>query len=111
MELWDENLEATGQKKRTPEVIEEARQAMEEPPGTSIEHLSQLPYRLTSVQELHPADRPQRLEYCQWFTLIKPFTLMMPTSILVDMSTLKIQECGVQKIHIFSLKHPSTPRK
>jgi hypothetical protein len=96
-------------KKRTPEVIEEARQAMEEAPGTSIEHLSQqLPYRLTSV---HPADRPQRLEYCQWFTLIKPFTLMMPTSILVDMSTLKIQECGVQKIHIFSLKHPSTPRK
>jgi hypothetical protein len=28
-------------KKRTPEVIEEARQAMEEAPGTSIEHLSQ----------------------------------------------------------------------
>jgi hypothetical protein len=26
-------------KKRTPEVIEEARQAMEEAPGTSIEHL------------------------------------------------------------------------
>jgi hypothetical protein len=57
-------------------VIEEARQAMEEAPGTSIEHLSQLgvsvgtchsivkndlhlfPYRLTSVQELHPADLP-----------------------------------------------------
>jgi hypothetical protein len=28
-------------KKRTPDVIEEARQAMEEAPGTSIEHLSQ----------------------------------------------------------------------
>jgi hypothetical protein len=41
MDLWDENLEAAGQKKRTPEVIEEARQAMEEAPGTSIEHLSQ----------------------------------------------------------------------
>jgi hypothetical protein len=72
-------------KKRTPEVIEEARQAIEEAPGTSIEHLSQLgvsvgtchsivkndlhlfPYCLTSVQELHPADLPQRLEYCQWF--------------------------------------------
>jgi hypothetical protein len=72
-------------KKRTPEVIEEARQAMEEAPGTSIEHLSQqlgvsvgtchsivkkdlhlFPYRLTSVQELHPVDLPQRLEYCQW---------------------------------------------
>jgi hypothetical protein len=58
-------------KKRTPEVIEEARQAMEEAPGTSIEHLSQqlgvsvgtchsivkkdlhlFPYRLISVQEL-----------------------------------------------------------
>jgi hypothetical protein len=25
------------------------------------------PYSLTSVQELHPADFPQRLEYCQWF--------------------------------------------
>jgi hypothetical protein len=73
-------------KKRTPEVIEEARQATEEAPGTSIEHLSQqlgvsvgtchsivkkdlhlFPYRHTSVQELHPADLPQRLEYCQWF--------------------------------------------
>jgi hypothetical protein len=73
-------------KKRTPEVIEEARQAMEEAPGTSIEHLSQqlgvsvgtchsivkkdlhlFAYRLTSVQELHPADLPQRLEYYQWF--------------------------------------------
>jgi hypothetical protein len=70
MDLWDENLEA--------------RQAMEEAPGTSIEHLSQqlgvgtchsivkndlqlFPYRLTSVQELHAADLPQRLEYCQWF--------------------------------------------
>jgi hypothetical protein len=69
-------------KKKTPEVIEQARQAMEEAPGTSIEHLSQqlgvsvgtchsivkndlhlFPYRLTSVQ----ADLPQRLEYCQWF--------------------------------------------
>jgi hypothetical protein len=28
-------------KKRTPEVIEEVRQAMEEAPGTSTEHLSQ----------------------------------------------------------------------
>jgi hypothetical protein len=63
MDLWDENLEA--------------RQAMEEAPGTSIEHLSQqfgvsvgichsivkndlhlFPYRLISVQELHPADLP-----------------------------------------------------
>jgi hypothetical protein len=71
-------------KKRTPEVIEEARQAMEEAPGTSIEHLSQqlgvsigtchsivkkdlhlFPFRLTSVQELHPVDLPQRLEYYQ----------------------------------------------
>jgi hypothetical protein len=25
------------------------------------------PYRLTSVQELHPVDLPQRLEYYQWF--------------------------------------------
>ncbi|CAH1383543.1 unnamed protein product, partial [Tenebrio molitor] len=52
---------------------------MEETPGTSIEHLSQqlgvsvgtchsivkndlhlFPYRLTSVQELQPADLPQR---------------------------------------------------
>jgi hypothetical protein len=67
-------------------VIEEAKQAMEEAPGTSIEHLSQqlgvsigtchsivkkdlhlFPYRLTSVQELHPVDLPQRLEYYQWF--------------------------------------------
>jgi hypothetical protein len=29
----------SGPKKRTPEVIEEARQAMGEAPGTSIEHL------------------------------------------------------------------------
>jgi hypothetical protein len=135
MDLWDENLEAARQRKELLEVIEEVRQTMEEAPGTSIEHLSQqlgvsvgichsivkkdlhlFPYRLTSVQELHPPDLPQRLEYCQWFlnTLdvhLEPFTLMKPTSILVDMSTLKIQECGVQKIHIFSFKHPTTPRK
>jgi hypothetical protein len=65
-------------KKRTPEVIEEDKQAMGEVPGTSIEHLSQqlgvsvgtchtivrkdlhlFPYRLTSVQELQPADFPK----------------------------------------------------
>jgi hypothetical protein len=58
-------------KKRTPGVIEEARQAVEEAPGTSIEHLSQqlgvsvgtchsfvkkdlhlFPYRLTSVSRI-----------------------------------------------------------
>ncbi|CAH1377207.1 unnamed protein product, partial [Tenebrio molitor] len=77
MDLWDENLEAAGQRKELLEVIEEVRQTMEEAPGTSIEHLSQqlgvsvgtchsvvkkdlhlFPYRLTSVQELHPPDLP-----------------------------------------------------
>jgi hypothetical protein len=119
-------------KKRTPEVIEEARQAMEEAPGTSIEHLSQqlgvsvgtchsivkkdlhlFPYRLTSVQELHPVDLPQRLEYCQWF--LNTLDVHLDKTFYTDEAyfhlSLKIQECGVQKIHIFSLKHPSTPRK
>jgi hypothetical protein len=36
---------------------------------------------------------------------------MKPTSILVDMSTLKIQECGVQKIHIFFIETPQYPQK
>ncbi|KAJ3644104.1 hypothetical protein Zmor_026777 [Zophobas morio] len=73
-------------KRRTPELIEEPREVMEETPGTSIRHLSQqlglsvgtcntllekdlhlFPYRLTSVHELHPTDFPQRVQYCEWF--------------------------------------------
>ena len=66
-------------KKRNPELIEEAGEVMGESPGTSIRNLSQLglsvgpcntiqrkylhlfPYRLTYVDELCPADFPQRV--------------------------------------------------
>jgi hypothetical protein len=94
---------------------------MEEAPGTSIEHLSQqlgVSVGLTShlFKNYIQLISPKRLEYCQWFlnTLDVHLDKIFYTdeAYLVDMSTLKIQECGVQKIHIFSLKHSSThPQK
>lgn len=75
--------------KRSNEVIEEARQIMENNPSTSIRHLSQqiqqtdlcystcqtllkkdlhlYPYRVTAIHELLPNDVPQRLNFCEWF--------------------------------------------
>lgn len=72
--------------KRTAEVVETARQIMEEQPRTPIRHLAQQvdlsvgtchsilhkelhlhPYRITSVQELLPVDIPRRLNFCRWF--------------------------------------------
>lgn len=74
-------------KKRTAEVIAQARDIMENEPGTSIRHLRQqldtplslgsthvllhkdlnlYPYRVTMAHELLPIDYPKRLEFCNW---------------------------------------------
>jgi hypothetical protein len=74
-------------KKRTDEVIANAREIMQNTPKTSVRHLRQqmntplslgtahalvrkdlhmYPYRVTAVQELLPIDYPRRLEFCNW---------------------------------------------
>lgn len=92
VELFDETGSVTRKKGsgrptvRTAEVVENARQIMDEEPSTSIRRLSQrvnlpysttrkllktnlnlFPYRVTSVHQILPADMPRREQYCRWF--------------------------------------------
>lgn len=72
--------------KRTPQVVEEVEGIIDNDQHVSIPRISQqvglsvgtchkilrkdlqlYPYRVTTVQELLPADLPRRMQYCEWF--------------------------------------------